>query len=145
MLNHGSFGACPREILDLQTSYRRELEAEPVRFLVRQLPALWEQSRATLAVLLHVNPADLVFVRNVTEAVNAVLRSLRFAPGDEILVTDHGYNACQETWPRMSPQRSGRRGTAVAKVPFRSAGRRRSSKRCWPRVVRESGWRCWTT
>jgi isopenicillin-N epimerase len=116
MLNHGSFGACPREILELQTSYRRKLEAEPVRFLVRQLPELWEEARASLASLLHVDPADLVFVRNVTEAVNAVLRSLRFGPGDEILVTDHGYNACRNVAAYVA-ERSGAT-LAVAEVPL---------------------------
>jgi isopenicillin-N epimerase len=136
MLNHGSFGACPREILDLQTGYRRMLEAEPVRFLVRQLPALWEQSRAALAALLQVEPADLVFVRNVTEAVNAVLRSLRFAPGDEILVTDHGYNACQNVAAYVA-KRSGAKLT-VAEVPLTVRGPEEIVQRvlaaCGPRV-----------
>jgi len=120
MLNHGGFGACPREILELQTGYRRELEAEPARFLVRQLPALWEEARTTLATLLCVDPADLVFVRNVTEAVNAVLRSLRFDPGDEILVTDHGYNACRNVAEYVA-ERCGAK-LAVAEVPLAVRG-----------------------
>ncbi len=120
MLNHGSFGACPREILELQTSYRRQMEAEPVRFLVRELPALWEQARTALAALLSVDPADLVFVRNVTEAVNAVLRSLRFVPGDEILVTDHGYNACRNVAAYVA-ERSGAK-LAVAEIPLAVRG-----------------------
>jgi isopenicillin-N epimerase len=120
MLNHGSFGACPREILQQQTSYRRQMEAEPVRFLVRQLPALWQESRATLATLFSVDPADLVFVRNATEAVNAVLRSLRFGPEDEILVTDHGYNACRNVAAYVA-QRFGAK-LAVAEVPLAIRG-----------------------
>jgi hypothetical protein len=36
-LNHGSFGACPAEVLRHQAALRDEMEAEPVRFLSRQL------------------------------------------------------------------------------------------------------------
>jgi isopenicillin-N epimerase len=39
-------------------------------------------------------PDNLVFVANATAGVNAVVRSLRFRAGDELLVTNHGYNAC---------------------------------------------------
>ena len=34
-LNHGSFGACPKAILDRQTELRQQMEAEPVQFLWR--------------------------------------------------------------------------------------------------------------
>ena len=39
-LNHGSFGACPRAVLDEQQRLRERLEAEPVRFLVREYEGL---------------------------------------------------------------------------------------------------------
>lgn len=94
MLNHGSFGACPRQILERQTELRSRMEAEPVRFLVREMPALWDQSRQSLAALVGTEAESLAFVTNATAGVNAVLRSLRFRPGDELLFTDHGYNAC---------------------------------------------------
>jgi isopenicillin-N epimerase len=41
-LNHGSFGACPKAVLEYQSALRLELEREPVDFLWRQLPvAAW--------------------------------------------------------------------------------------------------------
>ncbi len=36
-LNHGSYGAAPRVVLEAQATWRLQLEQEPVRFLVEQL------------------------------------------------------------------------------------------------------------
>ena len=94
MLNHGSFGACPRVVLQRQRELRCQLEARPVQFLVRQMPELLDASRQRLAETIGADPQDLVFVPNATAGVNSVLRSLPFRSGDEILVTAHGYNAC---------------------------------------------------
>ena len=94
-LNHGSFGATPRPILDLQTQLRDELESDPVGFLWRTLPARQDEVRLRLAAFLECDPAGLVPVPNATHAINAVLGSIDWQPGDAILLTDHGYNACQ--------------------------------------------------
>jgi len=116
MLNHGSFGACPRVVLQLQRRLRAQLEQEPVRFFTRQMQPLLEESRGVLAGLIGADAADLVFVRNVTTAVNSVLRSLRFRPGDELLVTDHDYNACRNVVDFVA-RRDGA-NVVVAKVPM---------------------------
>ena len=115
-LNHGSFGACPRKVLEYQTALRQRLEREPVSFMVRELEPLLDKARATLARFVGAKPDDLVFVRNATSGVNAVLRSLQFERGDEILMTDHEYNACRNVVDFVA-ERSGAK-VVVAPVPF---------------------------
>jgi isopenicillin-N epimerase len=94
-LNHGSFGACPLAVLQKQQEIRDRIEREPVDFYLRRLEPLLDQARASLAAFLGAAPEHLVFVSNATAGVNSVLRSLRFSPGDELLTTDHRYNACK--------------------------------------------------
>src|SRR5712691_4722647 len=84
-LNHGSFGACPTEVLRYQTELRAEMEAEPVRFLSRELDERLDVARRALAAFVGADADDLAFVTNATTGVNAVLRSLVFFAGDELL------------------------------------------------------------
>jgi len=116
MLNHGSFGACPRVVLERQQALRERLEAELVRFFMRELEALLDESREMLARLVDAPPSDVVFVRNATAAVNGVLRSLPLAPGDEILMTDHEYNACANA-VRFVAERTGAHAV-TARLPL---------------------------
>ena len=115
-LNHGSYGACPTEILRHQAALRAEMEAEPVRFLGRELDDRLDAARAPLAAFLGADPDDLAFISNATGGVNAVLRSLAFSTGDEVLTTDHTYAACRNTLDYVA----GRSGVKVnvAVVPF---------------------------
>jgi isopenicillin-N epimerase len=119
-LNHGSFGACPAPVLAVQAEWRARLEREPVRFFVGDLESLLDEARAAVAAFVGAEPADVAFAPNATTAVNAVLRSLDFAPGDEIVVTDHAYNACANASAFVA-ERTGAR-VVVARVPFPLAG-----------------------
>jgi isopenicillin-N epimerase len=92
-LNHGSYGAAPREVLAVQSDLRQRLESQPVRFMSRELPQRLAEASAALAGFVGAEAADLVFVENATAGCNAVLRSLYLDPGDEVLITDHIYPA----------------------------------------------------
>lgn len=115
-LNHGSFGSCPRPVLEFQQQIRARLERQPVQFFVRDLEGLLDAARAALAEFIGADADDLVFVTNATAGVNAVLRSLRFERGDELLVTDHEYNACRNALEFAAAQWGAR--VTVAAVPF---------------------------
>jgi isopenicillin-N epimerase len=92
------------------------MEAAPVQFLTRHVQPLLDESRHALAEVTGAEAENLVFVSNVTAAVNAVVRSLQFRPGDELLITNHGYNACNNV-VRYVARRSGAT-VAVAEVPI---------------------------
>src|SRR5688572_12256098 len=115
-LNHGSFGACPRAVLELQTRLRAELEAQPVRFLSRELEGRLDAARAALGAFVGADPDDLAFVPNATTGVNTVLRSLEFRADDELLTTDHAYGACRNTLEAVAARTGAR--VVVAAVPF---------------------------
>jgi len=101
-LNHGTVGAPPRRVLEAQQRLRDEIERQPAKFLLRDLsairvgqpsatPGLLRQAADAVGAFLGVAGNDLVFVDNVTAAVNAVVGSLEFRPGDEIVISKLAY------------------------------------------------------
>lgn len=115
-LNHGSFGACPKQVLAVQQRLRSQLEQEPLRFFGREWEPLLDDARSKLAAFVGADVQDLVFVPNATTGVNSVLRSLTFSSEDEILTTNHEYNACRNALDFVA-SRTGAR-VVVAKIPF---------------------------
>jgi isopenicillin-N epimerase len=115
-VNHGSFGATPRVVLATQQDWRRELEAQPTRFMHETLPAGLAAAAARLGAFLGADGKDIGFLDNATAGCNTVLRSLRLASDDEVLVLSHGYGAVRNT-VRFVTERAGARMTEAA-IPF---------------------------
>ena len=127
-LNHGTVGAPPRRVLEAQRALIEEIERQPATFMLRDLteergagagravPHMREAA-AVVAEFLGARAADLVFVDNATTGANAVLRSLPLGPGDEILVTDHGYGGVVNTARYVARERGARLTTLALPFP----------------------------
>ncbi|TAL02946.1 MAG: aminotransferase class V-fold PLP-dependent enzyme [Rhodospirillaceae bacterium] len=92
-LNHGGYGATPHEVLAVQTDWRQRIEKNPTRFMTAEYPAAIRHAAGVLAGYVGAAPDDVVFIDNATSGCNAVLRSLDFRPGDEILIANLAYGA----------------------------------------------------
>ena len=112
-LNHGAYGATPRELLERQNEWRIRMEAQPPRFFMNELPGLIGEAAGALADFVGAAPERTVLLENATSGINAVVRSLRFAPGERIVTTDHVYGAVRNTLRFVA----GRSGAEVVEVP----------------------------
>ena len=112
-VNHGSFGATPRVVLAAQQDWRRQLEAQPTRFMREVLPDALTMAATRLGAFLGAEGRDIALLDNATGGCNAVLRSLHLAPGDEVLVLSHGYGAVRNT-VRFVTERAGAQMTEAA-------------------------------
>ena len=103
-----------------------EIELQPARFMLRELADVGEipfhsvprmrAAAAKVAEFVGARADDVAFVDNATTGCNSVLRSLRFAAGDELLVADHGYGAVTNT-VRYVAERAGATVKAV-ELPY---------------------------
>ena len=120
-LNHGSFGACPVPVLDAQRALLDALEANPMALLEREYEPRLDAARLEVATFLGADPEGTVVVPNATTGVSTVLRSLRFRPGDEILTTDHEYNAVLNAIAAVAEESKARMIVAAIPLPLRDA------------------------
>ncbi len=94
-LNHGSFGAAARCVLDKASEIEKMIESRTMGFFMEEYPILLNESKKKIAYFVNVENDDLVMVDNATSGVATVLRSLMpdLKPKDKILITNHIYPA----------------------------------------------------
>jgi isopenicillin-N epimerase len=90
--NHGSFGATPIAVLDKQAILEKEFNASREQFLRQESDSQLLKSKEHISNLLGMAVSDFVFVDNVTEGFNTVIKSLQLQSGDEVIITNHSYN-----------------------------------------------------
>jgi isopenicillin-N epimerase len=117
-LNHGSFGATPVEVLAEQDRWRTMMESNPVSFMLETYQPALDNARSALALFVGGDVSGLVFVPNATYGVNSVTRSFesRLSADSEIIVTNQGYNACNNA-VAVSAAKTGARMVTVD-LPF---------------------------
>jgi isopenicillin-N epimerase len=112
-VNHGSYGATPLVVLAAQDAWRRQMEAQPTRFMSRELPPALRAAAERLAAFLGGTGENLAFVENATVGCNAVLGSLTLGAGDEIVVLAHVYGAVRNAVQHVT----GRAGARMVEAP----------------------------
>jgi isopenicillin-N epimerase len=95
-LNHGAFGVAPVIVRQAAAAWRERAERNPHRFNRVDVPGLVASARERAAGFLGVDPSRTAWVRNVSEGVSAVLGSLELRPGDELVISTHGYGAVRK-------------------------------------------------
>ena len=95
-LNHGAFGVAPVTVRRAAAAWRERAERNPHRFNRVEVSGLVAAARERAAEFLGVDPARTAWVRNVSEGVSAVLGSLELHPGDELVISTHGYGAVRK-------------------------------------------------
>lgn len=95
-LNHGGFGVTPEAVFADQDRWRARIERNPTHFLTYEVEDALRAATVPVAQAIGAAAEDVVFVENATTGLNAVLRSLDFEPGDEILITSLSYPAIRK-------------------------------------------------
>ncbi|MBB5872231.1 isopenicillin-N epimerase [Allocatelliglobosispora scoriae] len=104
-LNHGSFGAVPLRVQREQQRVRDLVEWNPMAFYDRDGEALVVDARDRLADFLGADREGCAFVANATSGTAIVLNTMALGEGDEVIVTDHLYNAVGVALDELRRQR----------------------------------------
>ncbi|HEU0229108.1 MAG TPA: aminotransferase class V-fold PLP-dependent enzyme [Burkholderiaceae bacterium] len=92
-LNHGSYGAVPIHVREVQDAFRAEVDSNPERWFRRRMPDEVVKARTAIAGFLGASADAIALVANASAGASTVLANLGLAPGDEIIITNHTYGA----------------------------------------------------
>jgi isopenicillin-N epimerase len=117
-LNHGSYGATPKSVIEAAQRWRLEMEADPSTFFRRDLLGLLRRSAERVAAFLGGKTADWAFVENATSGLNAIIASLALRSGDELLCLSQVYGAIGNALSHHAGRYGARLVSVEVPVPF---------------------------
>jgi cysteine desulfurase/selenocysteine lyase len=91
----------PRPVIDAVTRYYTEMGANVhrgVHPLGEASTAAYERARYAVASLINASPAEIIFLRNATEAFNLVAQGLRLAADDEVVFPASEHHSNYMPW-----------------------------------------------
>ncbi|NOZ81636.1 MAG: cysteine desulfurase [Candidatus Micrarchaeota archaeon] len=99
----------PRQVIEAMNEYYENFPACHGRSshkLGLKVTEEYEKSRKTVAEFIRAKkPAEIVFVRNTTEAINLVANSLELKKGDVVVTTDKEHNSNLVPWLFLEKRR----------------------------------------
>ena len=116
-LNHGSFGACPKPVLEAMATLRIEVERQPMAFFVDQLHQQIATAMETWASLLGARTADLAPVDNATTGMNAAINGLIEA-GDAVVVPHQLYESVRHALSRRRSEVAFTKTVVPIPIPY---------------------------
>ena len=103
-LNHGAFGCVLKEALEAAFKWQCYAERQPVRFVDREmLPHLAHVNRR-LANFVGCDPSDIVLLPNATFAINTVIKSIAWRPGDTVYFLNTCYYTVKKLFRYISSE-----------------------------------------
>ena len=113
-VNHGSWGAVPRTVMDKRLRLQQLLESSPDHWFRRLFLPMWNENVDAAADFLGSAHDNLVLVPNATAGINCILKSIPFASSDAVLINTWTYKAIQNTCHSVIT----RAGGELLKVPM---------------------------
>lgn len=118
--NHGSFGACPKRVLNYQSYLRLLQEQRPDPWMRNQYKELINETRRQIADYVKAPAVDdgdtgILLVESASTAVNSIMRSLQWHPGDIILYFSVTYGMVKNTAKWLEQQE----GIEIVQVPVK--------------------------
>ena len=107
-LNHGSFGIALNRVRYRRDLLLKQLETQPMDFLLRSYEPLLTKARQRLAEFVGTQANNLAFVDNATFAMNVVANSVPLSEGDEVLLPDQEYGAVKRIWEKRARETGAR-------------------------------------
>ncbi|MDQ1265255.1 MAG: Aminotran 5 protein [Bacteroidota bacterium] len=103
-LNHGSFGAAPKVVIEAAHQYQQRLERQPLSFFFDEYPEMMKSTIQKLHKFIGASPNSVAFVENASTGISTVLREFcpDFASGDEILTLNQAYPAIRNAMKYMA-------------------------------------------
>jgi len=104
-LNNGSYGSCPRTVLEVQASWSQRWLEQPDKFYFGPLEEGLLVARTEIARLIHAPVEEVVVLENVTAAASMIALDVmwafaegRFQQGDSILMLNCAYGAVKKAF-----------------------------------------------
>lgn len=116
-LNHGAFGCALKDALETAYKWQCYIEKQPVRFIDREMLPLLAHVNRRLAKFVGSDPRDIVLLPNATAAINTVIKSIDWHPGDTVYFLNTCYYTVKKLFRHLRNEYGKQRQCSVRLSP----------------------------